>query len=158
MNSKPFKEVNVGDRFGDLATITEWHVAEASALYYDAGPNHVNSEHSANNRFGGRIAHGFLTTGIMMGVTGRYYGWNIEAFLDAYTRFLAPVYVNENVHILWEVKAVEPKAAFGGGIVTLEGWCWAGSPERLAVAIEAKLALNNDESPPLHARPIGGSV
>lgn len=153
MNTKPFKEVNIGDRFGDVATITEWHIAEASALYYDAGPNHVDPEHSANNRFGGRIAHGFLTTGIMMGVTGRYFGWSIEAFLEANTRFLAPVYLDDNIQILWEVTALDPKASLRGGIATLAGWCWAGTPERLAVEMNAKLALNNDDAPPLHSHP-----
>jgi acyl dehydratase len=113
----------------------------------------MNPEHAAANRFGGRIAHGFLTTGIMMGVIGRYFGWSIEAFLETAVRFLAPVYVNETIDVLWVVSGVEPKEAFGGGIVTLNGWCWAGQPERLAVEMDAKLALNDEEPPKLHDPP-----
>ena len=154
MNTRRYSDVVVGERFDDVATITEWHLATASALYNDWGPNHVNPEHAASNRFGGRIALGFLTTGIMMGVIGRYFGWSIEAFLDTAVRFVRPVYVNEVVTILWEVNDLEPKEAFGGGLVMLRGWCWAGNPERLAVEMDAKLALNDNRAPtPRHREP-----
>lgn len=157
MNTRRFTDVEIGERFGDVAAISEWHIATASALYYDAGPNHMLREHAAKNRFGGRIAHGFLTTGIMMGVAGRHFGWSIEAFLEAHTRLVAPVYMDETIHVLWEVTDAAPKAAFSGGIVTLRGWCWAGQPERLAVEMDAKLALNDAEAPPLHDAPTDDS-
>jgi 3-hydroxybutyryl-CoA dehydratase len=153
VNTRRYSEVAIGEQFGDSATVTEWHVATACALYNDWGPNHINAKHSAKNRFGGRIAHGFLTTGIMMGVAGRYFGWSIEAFLETDVRFLAPVYLDEPVAILWEVVGAEPKASLGGGIVALRGWCWAGDPERLAIEMNAKLALNDAEPPPGHKPP-----
>ncbi|SRR6266540_3474674 len=155
MQSRPYSELSVGDRFGDIATVTEWHLTTASALFQDAGPIHLNPDHSASNRFGGQIAHGFLTTGIMMGVVGRYFGWSIEAFLEAHVKFLAPVFISETINVLWEIQALEPKEAFGGGIAALSGWCWAGKPERLAIDMEAKLALNNERGPGLHPHPGG---
>lgn len=156
MQNYPYSRVKVGDRIGDIASVTEWHLMTAAALYNDAGPNHVNAQHAATNRFGKLIAPGFLTTGIMMGVVGRHYGWSIEAFLQSQVRFLAPVCVNESVSILWEVTQVEAKAAFKGGIVTLRGWCWSGDPEQLAIDMDAKIALNDGPGPALHAAPANG--
>jgi acyl dehydratase len=131
--------------------MTEWHIMTAAALYNDAGPNHVNAHHAAANRFGQRIAPGFLTTGLMMGVIGRHYGWSIETFLESHVRFLAPVYVGALLSVVWEVTQLHAKEAFSGGIVTLRGWCWSGDPERLAVDMDAKIALNDRAAPPLHA-------
>jgi 3-hydroxybutyryl-CoA dehydratase len=103
MRSYPYSQVRVGDRIGDIASMTEWHIMTAAALYNDAGPNHVNAQHATSNRFGQRIAPGFLTTGLMMGVIGRHYGWSIEAFLESHVRFLAPVNIGALLNILWEV-------------------------------------------------------
>jgi len=153
MRSYPYSQVRVGDRIGDIASMTEWHIMTAAALYNDAGPNHVTAQHATSNRFGQRIAPGFLTTGLMMGVIGRHYGWSIEAFLESHVRFLAPVNIGALLNILWEVTQLDVKEAFGGGIVTLKGWCWSGDPERLAVDMDAKIALNDRSGPPLHDVP-----
>lgn len=153
MSSQPYDQVIVGDRFGEATSVLDWHLITAAALYNDMGPNHVNPKHSSSNRFGAPIAPGFLTTGLMMGVVGRQYGWSIEAFLETQIRFLAPVYAGDTIHVLWEVREVQPKVAFGGGIITLKGWCWAGESDRLSVDMDAKIALNNSEGPPLHAPP-----
>lgn len=153
MISHQFDRLQEGQRFGERATLSSWHFATATALFYDAGPNHVDPEHSASNRFGGMIAPGFLTAGVMMGVVGRHFGWCVEAFLESHLKFVAPVFVGETIDVLWEVRDLQPKATFGGGIVTLQGWCWAGKLERLAVDMEAKLAINNAHPPPLHDTP-----
>jgi 3-hydroxybutyryl-CoA dehydratase len=156
MISRPFSEVSAGERFGDRLTMSSWHVATAAAMYYDPGPNHVNLEHSETNRFGRPIAPGFLTTGLMMGVVGRYFGWSIEAFLEAHTRFLSPVYVDDTIEVLWVVQDTEKKASLGGGILGMHGWCWA-RPDRLAVELKIKLAVNESKPPPLRDPPNGTS-
>ena len=153
MISHQFDALHTGQRFGERATLSNWHLATATALFYDAGPNHVDPEHSANNRFGGMIAPGFLTAGVMMGVVGRHFGWCVEAFLETHVKFVAPVFVGDTIDILWEVRDLQPKATFHGGIVTLQGWCWTGKPDRLAVDMEAKLGINNAQPPPLHETP-----
>jgi 3-hydroxybutyryl-CoA dehydratase len=152
MISRVFSEVRVGDTFGDCLTVSSWHVATAAAMYYDPGPNHVNLEHSQGNRFGRPIAPGFLTTGLMMGVVGRHFGWSIEAFLESKSRFVSPVFVDDTIDVLWRVDEVEPKASLGGGILHMSGWCWA-RPDRLAVEITIKLAVNQMEAPPLREVP-----
>jgi len=155
--SQLYDQVAPGDRFGESASIHDWHLLTAAALYNDPGPNHVNLEHSATNRFGAPIAPGFLTTGIMMGVVGRQYGWSIEAFLETHIKFLAPVYPGETLDVTWEVQETQPKEAFGGGIVTLKGWCWTRKSDRLAIEMDAKIALNNSAGPGLHVPPVCGS-
>ena len=152
MRSVPFSEVSVGERFGDRLTVSSWHVATAAAMYYDPGPNHVNLEHCKTNRFGRPIAPGFLTTGLMMGVVGRYFGWSIEAFLEAQTQFRSPVYVDDTIEVLWVVKAITEKASLGGGILDMAGWCWV-RPERLAVELNIKLAVGETGVPALREAP-----
>lgn len=148
MTARPFSDISPGERFGDRLTVSSWHVATAAAMYYDPGPNHVNLEHCESNRFGRPIAPGFLTTGLMMGVVGRYFGWSIEAFLDAHTRFISPVFVDDTIEVLWVVQDVQEKASLGGGILHMDGWCWA-RPDRLAIEIQIKLAVNENSAPPL---------
>lgn len=157
MISRPFSRVSAGERFGDRLTVSSWHVATAAAMYYDPGPNHVNLEYCETNRFGRPIAPGFLTTGLMMGVVGRYFGWSIEAFLEAHTRFVSPVYVDDTIEVLWVVENVVEKASLGGGILDVHGWCWV-RPDRLAVELEIKLAVNESGPPPLRAAPGEGSL
>lgn len=152
MTSRRFSEVSVGERFGDRLTVSQWHVATAAAMYYDPGPNHVNLEHSRSNRFGRPIAPAFLTTGLMTGVVGRYFGWSIEAFLQADTRFLSPVYVDDTIDVLWVVRRTETKAAFGGGILYMDGWAWV-RPDRLAVELQARLAVGETAPPDLPETP-----
>lgn len=147
----PFNDVQVGTEFSDITSVSEWHIMSAAALFYDAGPNHVNPAHSATNRFGGIVAPGFLTTGLMVGVAGRYFGWSIEAFLDTQIRFVGPVYAGDTIHILWRVADKTPKPAFNGGIVTLEGTAWEPSSRRGVVEMTAKLALNNSGAPKVEA-------
>ena len=158
MISRRFSEIVIGERFGDSLGVTDWHLLTASGLFYDFGPNHSNADHSASNRFGGRIAQGFLTTGMMMGVVGRYFGYSIEAFLESKVRFLAPVLVNESIAILWQVESLQTKEAFGGGLIDLRGWCWAGDPERLAVDMSARLAINDEPGPGLHSLPVESQI
>ena len=153
MNSQQFEALVTGQTFGERATLSNWHLSTATALFYDAGPNHVDPEHSANNRFGGLIAPGFLTAGVMMGVVGRHFGWCVEAFLETRVKFVAPVYAGDTIDILWEVRDLQPKASFSGGIVTLQGWCWTAKVDRLAVDMDAKVAINNAQPPKLHEAP-----
>lgn len=147
MKSRRFSEVAVGERFGDRASVSEWHLRSGVALFGDPGPNHVDPIHASGNRFGRPILHGFTTTGIAMSVVGFYFGWSLEAFLETHIRFSAPVYPGDNLDIFWEVKSLQPKAAFNGGIVELIGRCWSGPEKRLAVEMEARIAVNNSTAP-----------
>lgn len=149
LRSVPFDDVCVGDEFSDIMTVSEWHILSAAGLFYDAGPNHVNPCHSKGNRFGGIVAPGFLTTGLMMGVAGRYFGWSIEAFLESNIRFVGPVYANDTIHTRWRVSEKLPKPAFNGGIVTLDGAAWEPTSQRPVVEMTAKLAINSDAAPEL---------
>lgn len=147
LRSVRFDEVRIGDQFSDIVTVSGWHILNAAALFYDAGPNHVHPTHSESNRFGGIVAPGFLTTGIMVGVAGRYFGWSIEAFLESSIRFVGPVYADDTLHVAWRVTEAVAKEAFGGGIVTLNGVAWEPTKERPVVDMTAKLALNNRPAP-----------
>ena len=115
MISNQFDRMQLGHRFGERATLSDWHFATATALFYDAGPNHVDPEHSAHNRFGGMIAPGFLTAGVMMGVVGRHFGWCVEAFLESHVKFVACTSVKRSMSC-GKFRELQPKGSFGRGL------------------------------------------
>lgn len=142
-----YPSLMVGDSISGRFSVVTWHIMTGSSLYNDFGPNHVDIEHAKEGRFGAPIAHGFTTTGQMMGVLGRHLVWSIVAFLGSHIEFTGPVYESENVDVTWVVIAKKDKAAFSGGIVELEGTAWAGQERRQAVSMNAKLAVNDYSGP-----------
>ena len=62
---KAFDEISEGETFGQSLTIDASHISRACGMFGDFNPLHVNQEFAAGSRFGGRIAHGYLTSNVM---------------------------------------------------------------------------------------------
>ncbi|MET4449545.1 acyl dehydratase [Bradyrhizobium sp. GM2.2] len=60
-----FDNSAVGDTFAGRLAATSWHLITGAALFGDESANHVDVVHSAKNRFGARVVHGFTITGMM---------------------------------------------------------------------------------------------
>jgi len=120
---KTFPEIQDGERFSSAMTVTESHVVLAAGLFGDFAPLHVNEVFAKRTRFGTRIAHGTLTTGIMAGVLSSYFHGTAIGYLEQYVRFLAPVNIGDTVESEWEVVGRESKEKLGGGIVSFKIVC-----------------------------------
>lgn len=126
MNLSPgryFDEVKTGDRLTHAVTVTETHIVLSCGLFGDFNPLHSNQQLSEQGLFGGRIAHGPLTAGIMAGVLGNYFAGTALAFLEQRTRFLAPVHPGDTLTTQWEITGAEYKEKHRGGILTLKAAC-----------------------------------
>lgn len=67
---KKIEDYKVGDSAVFTKTITETDTALFAAISGDFYPIHFNEELSARTRFGGRIAHGVITVGLISTVLG----------------------------------------------------------------------------------------
>lgn len=105
-------------RFGDLRvgqtaviskTITEADIMAYAALTGDFNPLHVDAEHAARTRFGGRIAHGMLTAGLVSNVLGMRLPATGAVYLSQSLRFKAPVRAGDTIEARAEVLELFPE-------------------------------------------------
>ncbi len=139
---RAFKDVVVGERFSDAMTVTEAHLVMAAGLFKDFNALHTNAAWAAGNRFGGRVAHGFLVLGIMCGVYSGYFHATDISTVEESARFLAPVYPGDTITTEWVVAATEPKRSLDGGLVTLRGTA-RNQHGAAVVEMEARLLVAN---------------
>lgn len=133
-----FDSLEVGQKLHGRMTVTEAHVVLAAGIFGDFAPLHVDAEYAKTTRFGERIAHGTLITGIMAGVLSKGLGTSALGYLEQNVKFLAPVFFGDTVMTEWEVLEKIPKAKLGGGIVKLS--CQSTS-DRGTVVVSGESAL-----------------
>lgn len=131
---KGFDEVQTGDRFEYAMTITETHLVLGAGLFGDINPLHVNQAFAADSRFGGRIAHGYITSSLMAAALGMLFHATAVAYLEHSCRFIAPVRAGDTLTAEWTLVRKEPKPKHGGGVVHFEGVCRNQTGEAVAEA------------------------
>jgi acyl dehydratase len=118
-SGKTFEEVEVGETFDGRMTVTESHIVIAAGIFGDFAPLHVDEKFARETRFGTRIAHGTLLTGIMAGVLSSHFHGTAVGYLEQEVRFLAPVLPGDTVTVEWRVTDAVAKEKLGGGIASL---------------------------------------
>ncbi|MFN8104322.1 MAG: MaoC/PaaZ C-terminal domain-containing protein [Acidimicrobiia bacterium] len=114
-----FEESQVGRTVESQGrTVTEADVVHFAMLSGDWYPLHTDAEYAAASRFGGRIAHGFLTLSIMSGFLPMQPG-QLEAFYGIERlRFRQPVMIGDTIRARFEI--VEKRPAKGGlGVIVV---------------------------------------
>jgi acyl dehydratase len=140
-----FDTLEVGQKLHGRMTVTDAHVVLAAGIFGDFAPLHVDEEYAKTTRFGRRIAHGTLITGIMAGVFGKWLGTNALGYLEQRVKFVAPVFIGDTVTTEWEVVEKIPKEKLGGGIVKLRVECFT---QPHTVVVEGEAALIVGSAPP----------
>ena len=97
--------LSVGDEFAFAKTLTEAAIEQFAAATGDTNPLHLDADYAEATRFGGRIAHGVLTTGVVSAGVARLPGMPI--YLEQNAGFTAPVHAGERVTADIEVTADE---------------------------------------------------
>jgi acyl dehydratase len=137
-----FNAIPLGARLETAITVTETHLVMATGLFADFNPMHMNEVHAAKTRFGGRIAQGTLTLGLMASVIGNtFYGSSLAA-LEANFKFKGPVLIGDTITTVWEVTEKKPTRTYDGGVITLTGTCVNQRGELVAEGIFKDLVLN----------------
>src|SRR3954451_17617050 len=65
-----FEDLFIGQTASLSKTITEADILMYSAVSMDTNPVHLDEEAAQQSRFGGRIAHGMLSAGLISAVLG----------------------------------------------------------------------------------------
>jgi 3-hydroxybutyryl-CoA dehydratase len=93
----------VGDTARHDCTVTEESIDDYAALTGDDNPLHTDAEYAAEGLFGGRVAHGMFTAGVVSAALARLPGDIV--YLSQDCSFESPVRPNRRV--VAEVEVVE---------------------------------------------------
>lgn len=116
-----FEDFKIGERFKSPSrTLTDAHFLFFAGLTGDAHPIHYDDEYGKQTRFGRRVAHGLLLTGLTaLGAStlSPLMEESIVAFLEQSSRFLAPAFIGDTISPEHEVVGLERKRS--AGVVTV---------------------------------------
>lgn len=98
-----FEDLLVGRSAEMSKTITEADVVLFAGVTGDFNPVHVDEEAARHTRFGGRIAHGMLTAGLVSAVLGTRLPGPGAIYVGQTLRFTAPVRIGDTVRARVEV-------------------------------------------------------
>ena len=96
-----------GQRATFTKTISEADVAGFAGITGDFNPLHVDAEFAGRSRFGGRIAHGILTAGLISTVIGMHLPGPGGIYLSQTLTFLKPVRIGDMITAAAEVLAYD---------------------------------------------------
>lgn len=144
ITGRGYNEIRIGDEFPSAMTMTETHLVIGGGLFGDINPLHVNQQFAENGPFGGRIAHGFLTSAFMAAPLGHVFYETAVAYVEHTCRFTAPVRPGDTLNTVWKIVAMEDRPKHHGGLVHLEGVCRNQNGIRVAEAKAQFLVRNVD--------------
>ncbi len=98
-----FEELQIGQAAEFAKTVTETDVVLYAGITGDLNPAHINQVEAERSRFGGRIAHGMLTAGLISAVLGTRLPGPGTIYLEQTLRFTRPVRIGDTVTARVEV-------------------------------------------------------
>jgi acyl dehydratase len=116
--------LSVGQRASIRKTITEADVVLFGCVTGDMNPLHTDELTARDSRFGKRIAHGMLAAGLISAVLGMQLPGPGTIYLKQTLTFRRPIFINDTVTTLVEVKEVrkdKPIATLGTTITNQDG-------------------------------------
>nr|WP_255702984.1 MaoC family dehydratase [Roseivivax sp. GX 12232] len=99
--------------------ITDADIEKFADVSTDRNPVHLDDGYARDTIFGGRIAHGMLTAGLVSAVIGEQLPGHGTVYMSQTLKFLAPVRPGDLVHAEVKVTGIE----VGKRRVTLECHC-----------------------------------
>lgn len=134
----------VGQRARRSLTVSPEHVESYARITGDRNPLHFDREFAGRTKFGGLVAQGGLTTGLLHALVAMDLPGPGTVFLSQNWKFTAPVYIGDTITAEAEVLSVhasKPVCRLGikvtrqTGETVLEGeaWCYtlvpSGTPQ-----------------------------
>ena len=107
-NSYRFEDLYVGQTATLAKTITEADILMYAAVSLDTNPVHLDEDHASQTRFGGRIAHGMLSAGLISAVLGTRMPGPGTIYLSQSLIFRAPVRIGQTVNAVVEITGLNP--------------------------------------------------
>ena len=138
MKGKTIDEIRVGDAAAFSKTIGESDVYLFAGITGDLNPAHVDQPAAEKTVFGGRIAHGMLSAGLISAVLGMQLPGPGTVYMSQSLRFTAPVRIGDTVTARVEIteRVVEKNrvrlattCTNQDGKLVLEGEAWVMAPK-----------------------------
>ena len=126
--------VGIGLKRSQTKTITAADIDTFADLSGDHNPVHMDEEYGKKTVFGGRIAHGVISLGLLSAAMAQLPG--LPIFMSQSIRFLKPVRIGDTITANAEVIDMRPDK----GIVTLTNTCTNQKGE-VVIEGEAKCRL-----------------
>ena len=104
-----FESLVVGAASEWSRTITETDVVLYAGITGDFNPVHMNAVHAAAGPFGGRIAHGMLTAGLISAAMAQGVPGPGAVYLSQSLSFRQPVRIGDTITARVEVLEVKPR-------------------------------------------------
>lgn len=108
MQGKTLQELALGQSAQVSKTISETDVYLFAGITGDLNPAHINQQYAEETRFGGRIAHGMLSAGLISAVIGMQLPGPGTIYVKQDLKFLSPVRIGDTVTATVTVKELDP--------------------------------------------------
>ena len=108
MQGKSIRELAPGQSAQVSKTISETDVYLFAGITGDLNPAHINQQYAEETRFGGRIAHGMLSAGLISAVIGMQLPGPGTIYVKQDLKFLSPVRIGDTVTATVTVKELDP--------------------------------------------------
>ncbi|WP_352408880.1 MaoC family dehydratase [Lawsonibacter hominis] len=105
----PKINITIGQSACFTKTITESDVYTFAGISGDLNPAHINEEYAKTTRFGGRIAHGMLSAGLISAVIGMQLPGPGTIYMGQELKFLSPVRIGDTVTARVQVASIDEK-------------------------------------------------
>lgn len=116
------EDLSIGMERHLFKTIDDAEIAMFAQLSTDHNPVHLDEEYAQQTIFGGRIAHGMLTAGLISAVIGEQLPGHGTVYLRQNLTFLAPVRPGDRVQAVVSVRDID----YAKRRVTLDCACRVG--------------------------------
>jgi len=122
--------ISIGDSASLTKTFSDEDVRTFALISGDNNPIHLDDEYAAGTRFGRRLAHGILTSGLISAVLGTLLPGPGSVYIKQTLYFRAPVYIGDTITAkvtVREMRDDKPIATFDtvcakpDGTVVIEG-------------------------------------
>ena len=129
MNQSAFDTplIRAGEELRSLVRYTREQIMQFARLTGDTNPLHHDREAAERASFGEIIASGQQTASQMMGVVASHFSLRDDGVpremlcLNFNFAFRAPIFAEQDIHIIWKVSKLEASPRHGGFIGHLDG-------------------------------------
>lgn len=110
------KNIYIGQKASILKIVSDEDVKQFAELTGDYNYLHLDLDRAKESMFGDRVCHGMLVNSYISTVLGTCLPGEGTIYLEQNTKFLQPVFLNEEITITVEVEYINKK----NGIITLK--------------------------------------
>lgn len=116
------EDLEIGISRSVSKSISDADIAAFAQLSTDHNPVHLDEDYARDTIFGGRVAHGMLTAGLISAVIGEQLPGHGSVYLSQTLKFMAPVRPGDRVDAVVEVREID----YARRRVTLDCRCLVG--------------------------------